>query len=485
MSIFGDIKQMTRNMEVRNPRTGENDFSIQLLDATEVGMLAEGLRASQQAWLDFGVERRCEIVRAWATSLLGKPDAILDALATDTGRHLVSRVEIRALEGIVAGWCAVAPGLLSGDDEKPSITEGVGIRTQLIPYQLIGVISPWNFPFLLSMLDSIPALIAGCSVIVKPSEVTPRFIGPLIESLTVFPELASVFHWIDGDGGTGAAMIENVDAIAFTGSVATGRIVAEGCARNFIPAFLELGGKDPAIVLPSADLEKAARIVLRASVQATGQACQSLERIYVHEDRYKAFVDVLVSLAEKVELNYPDIHQGQIGPLIFSKQADIIAAHIEDALQKGAQVRGGGNIENHGGGTWIRPTVLTGVNHSMKVMTEETFGPVIPVMPYKDVDEAIKRANDTKYGLSASVIGPDIEEAVAVGRRINAGAISINDGALTTEVHDAVHDSFLLSGMGAARMGASGITRFLRQKALLIRHAEALGIDSLDEGQLK
>ncbi len=280
-------------------------------------------------------------------------------------------------------------------------------------------------------------------------------------------------------------MVDNVDAIAFTGSVATGRMVAEGCARNFIPAFLELGGKDPAIVLPSAEHEKAARIVLRSSVQATGQACQSLERVYVQEDRYDDFVDVLVEMAEQVELNYPDIRQGQIGPLIFSKQAEIIATHIDDAVQKGATIRCGGKVEDHGGGTWIRPTVLTGVDHSMQVMTEETFGPVIPVMPYKDVDEAIKLANDSQYGLSASVIGPDVEEAVAVGQRINAGAISINDGAMTTAVYDAMHDSFLLSGMGAARMGASGITRFMRQKALLIRHTEALGIESLEESQLK
>jgi len=476
---------MSRDMAVRNPRTGENDYSIQPLDATEVELIAGGLRASQHTWLAGGVEHRCEIVRAWAKSLLEQPDAILDALTTDTGRHLVSLVEIRALDGIVAGWCATAPGLLADQGERPSVTDGVGVCTQLIPYELIGVISPWNFPFLLSMIDSIPALIAGCGVIVKPSEVTPRFIRPLTESLAAFPELAAVFHWIEGDGGTGAAMIDNVDAIAFTGSVVTGRIVAEGCARNFIPAFLELGGKDPAIILPSADLKKAARIVLRASVQATGQACQSLERIYVHADCYDAFVAALVALAEKVELNYPDVHQGQIGPLIFSKQAEIIATHIDDAVRKGAEIRCGGTIETHGGGTWIRPTVLTGVDHSMLVMTEETFGPVIPVMSYQDVDEAIKLANDTKYGLSASVIGPDIDENVTVGRRINAGAISINDGALTTEVYDAPHDSFLLSGMGAARMGASGITRFMRQKALLIRHAEALGIESLEESQLK
>lgn len=475
---------MSRDMAVRNPRTGENDYSIQPLEAAEVGALAADARAAQHAWRELGVARRCEIVRAWADALLAAPGPCVEALTADTGRHLVSFVEIQTLDDFVARWCKAAPALLADTNERPSVTEGVGIRTQYVPFSLVGVISPWNFPFLLSMIDSIPALIAGCAVIVKPSEVTPRFIRPLSESLAAFPELAAVFRWVEGDGGTGAALIEHVDAIAFTGSVATGRLVAESCARNFIPAFLELGGKDPVIVMPDADIDEAARIVLRASVQATGQACQSLERVYVPADRHDAFVDALVALAERVELNYPDIHRGQLGPLIFAKQADIIAAHVDDARQRGASIRCGGVIETHGGGTWIRPTVLTGVDHSMRVMSEETFGPVIPVMPYVDIDEAVALANDTNYGLSAAVIGPDVEAAAAVARRINAGAVSINDGGMTTEVHDAEHDSFLFSGLGAARMGASGITRYMREKALLIRHGEAKGIESMDESQL-
>ena len=473
---------MNREMPVRNPRTGLNDYVIHPLTDPGVAELAENLRQAQKSWVSSGPAHRCEVVKAWAHALLADSDSVVNALATDTGRYLVSVVEVQSLASIVDRWCDMAPELLSDCGERPSATDGVDVRNQLIPYGLIGVISPWNFPFLLSMLDSIPALIAGCAVLVKPSEVTPRFIEPLQRSLAATPELAGVFQWLVGDGKTGAAMIENVDAIAFTGSVATGRIVGEACARNFIPSFLELGGKDPAIILPSADLNLAARIVLRASVQATGQACQSLERIYVHRDQYETFVDTLVPMAEKVELNYPEMHRGHIGPLIFDKQAEIISDHLEDAVAKGAKIRCGGSIETHGGGKWIRPTVVTDVDHSMKLMTEETFGPVIPIMAYNSVDEAVALANDTKYGLSAAVIGADIEEADAVGRRINAGAVSINDGGLTTEVFDAEHDSFRFSGMGAARMGSSGITRFMRQKALLIRHKEAKGIESLDEG---
>ncbi|TDJ44346.1 MAG: aldehyde dehydrogenase family protein [Gammaproteobacteria bacterium] len=472
---------MTRQMHVRNPRTGVADYSIDAPDADEIAGIAATLRAAQVDWHAAGVAGRCDILRRWAEALLADAGAVTAALSTDTGRHLISVIEVQALRGIVEGWCARAPELLAEPDEWPSVTAGVGIRGQQIPYGVVGVISPWNFPFLLSMIDSIPALIAGCSVIVKPSEVTPRFIEPLQRSLATVPELAAVFRWITGDGQTGAALIDNVDAIAFTGSVRTGRIVGESAARAFIPCFLELGGKDPAIVLPEADLDLATRIVLRASVQATGQACQSLERIYVHESGYDEFVEMLVDKAEKVELSYPDPRAGHIGPLIFAQQGDIIAAHLADAVAKGAMVRTGGEVEELGGGLWIRPTVVTGVDHSMQLMTEETFGPVMPIMSYRTIDEAVELANDTNYGLSASVIGPDIDACAVVGRRIKAGAISINDGGMTTEVYDAPHDSFLLSGLGASRMGDTGITRFVRRRALLIRHAQAQGIDSLDE----
>jgi acyl-CoA reductase-like NAD-dependent aldehyde dehydrogenase len=381
---------------------------------------------------------------------------------------------------MVERWQAAAPALLDESAERDSATPGVGVRDSWVPFGLVGVISPWNFPLLLSMIDAIPALAAGCAVLVKPSEVTPRFAEPLMASIAKFPELAAVFRFVTGDGGAGAALIENVDAIAFTGSVKTGRLVAEACARRFIPAFLELGGKDPCIVLESADAAEAARIVLRASVQATGQACQSLERVYVHRSLYQDFIASLMEQAQALELNFPDVHVGHIGPLIFARQADIISEHLEDARQKGARVLCGGEIETHGGGLWVRPTVVVDVDHSMQLMRDETFGPVIPVMAYDHIDEAVRLANDSVYGLSAGVLG-DEAAADQVARRLNAGAVSINDGAMTTEVHDATHDAFGYSGMGVSRMGPSGLTRYLKRKALLIRRGEARGMDSLDE----
>ncbi|UCG71917.1 MAG: aldehyde dehydrogenase family protein [Chromatiales bacterium] len=471
---------MARAIPVRNPRTGEDDHTIQAADPPELAEVAAAMRAAQPAWQALGTEGRTQVLDAWAKALLAEPDPVLDALAADTGRYLIAMVELHGIPGMVARWHDAAPRLLDEGGERDSATPGVGVRDNWVPLELVGVISPWNFPLLLSMIDSIPALAAGCAVLVKPSEVTPRFAEPLMDAIARFPELAAVFRYVPGDGITGAALIEQVDAIAFTGSVKTGRLVAEGCAKRFIPAFLELGGKDPCIVLPSADPAKAAGIVLRASVQATGQACQSLERVYVHDSIYDAFIAELSERAGALEFNYPDIHQGHIGPLIFSRQAETIEAHLADARAKGAEILCGGEIENHGGGLWIRPTVVVNVDHSMQLMRDETFGPVIPVMRYSDEDEAIRLANDTEYGLSAAVLG-DAVEADRIARQLNAGAVSINDGGMTTDVHDAAHDAFGYSGLGVSRMGPSGLLRYLRRKALLIRRGEPRDMSSLDE----
>lgn len=471
---------VSRSLPVRNPRTGQADCQVPALDGADLASLAARLRGNQAAWAAAGLAHRARLLQAWSARLLANPGPVLEALATDTGRHRLAANEVRSLGGLVAGNAAMAAQCLAEPAERNSVTPGIAIQTQLVPYGLVGVISPWNFPFLLSMLDAIPALLAGCAVIIKPSEVTPRFVAPLMASLEGFPELAGVLALVTGDGATGAALIEQSDAICFTGSVATGRKVAEACARRFIPAFLELGGKDPVIVLASADPDRAAATVLRASVQATGQACQSLERVYVDARIADAFLERLVARARAVELNYPDMRRGQVGPLIFARQAEIIAGHLRDAESKGARILAGGEIERHGGGCWLRPTVVTGVTHAMELMTEETFGPVMPVMRYTSLDEAVALANDSHYGLSAAVLG-DEHEALAVARRLVAGAVSINDAGLTTEVFDAEKNAFNLSGLGASRMGPSGLLRFVRKKALLVQRGAAKDMSALEE----
>jgi aldehyde dehydrogenase (NAD+) len=475
---------MMQPIHVRNPRTGEFDYAFTPPTMAELKACANRLRDGNQQWNKDGLPARIAAMQQWKEALLAQRAAVIAALTTDTGRHLLSVIEFDSLAPTIDRWCKLAPALLQEQEGEATYLPSIHFCSQLVPYALVGVISPWNFPLTLSLIDAIPALLAGCSVISKPSEITPRFVAPLQQSLAAVPALQNVLAFVLGAGATGAALINEVDAVCFTGSVKTGRLVAESAARNFIPAFLELGGKDPALVTASANVEQAATTVLRASIVNTGQACQSLERVYVQDRIYEAFVEQLVALAEQVTLNYPDLQHGQLGPLIFARQAEIIREQLADAVSKGAKILCGGAIEQHGGGWWIRPTVIVNVNHTMQVMTEETFGPIIPVMPFATIDEAVALANDSEYGLSASVFAGSEEEALTIARRINAGAISINDGSLTSVMHEAEKHSFKLSGLGGSRMGAAGLLRFLRKKALLVQTGQAAAIDRFDEALL-
>jgi acyl-CoA reductase-like NAD-dependent aldehyde dehydrogenase len=323
---------------------------------------------------------------------------------------------------------------------------------------------------MLSTLHVIAPLLAGCAVIVKPSEIAPRFVEPMMTTIREVPELAQVLAYVQGDAETGEAVVQNVDLVNFTGSVANGRKVAEACARRFIPAILELGGKDPVVITENADLEKAATAVLRGAVTSTGQVCFSIERVYVQEKVHDAFVDLLVKKALQVELNYSDKLKGQISPFISARQAEIVDAHLDDAVAKGAEIRTGGKSVNLGGGLYMRPTVLTGVNHDMTIMKDETFGPVMPVMRYRTEDDAVRLANDTYFGLSAAVIGGSAEEARRIGERIDAGVLSIQDTFLTFAGYGVVEsEAFRCSGMSGR---ARGIMGFLRKQAVLINTAE-------------
>jgi acyl-CoA reductase-like NAD-dependent aldehyde dehydrogenase len=366
-------------------------------------------------------------------------------------------------------WSREAPGLLQTGEQDSRLLPTVRLAGGLVPYSLVGVISPWNFPVTLSLIDAVPALAAGCSVLIKPSEVTPRFIAPLRETLQAVPELAAVVGLVTGDGATGAALVDVVDAVCFTGSVPNGRKVAEAAARRFIPAFLELGGKDAAIVLEGADLDRATDAVLRAACMATGQACLSIERIYVARAVFDEFVSRLVDKARAIGINHPDIATGQLGPLIFGRQADIIDAQLDDALAKGARILCGGKTENLGGGRWCRATVVVDVNHDMQLMTEETFGPIMPVMPFDDVEQAVALANDSTFGLSAAVFAATLDAARAVAARLNAGGISLNDAGLTYQTYEAEKNSFGYSGLGGSRMGPGSILRFVRKQAYLLQ----------------
>lgn len=474
----------TRRLAVRNPRTGKADHWIVPPTAEELGALCKKLRQGQVRWAARTLDERIAVLRRWADVITAHAQAIGDAETVDTARHRLSHEVPHMVAGGVRGWCDRAAGVIERNRPQGTSTiyPHVTFDTQLVPYPLLGVISPWNHPFLLSTLDAIPALVAGCAALIKPSEVAPRFIRPVMETLRDVPELAEVLAFIEGDGATGQQLIQQVDAVCFTGSIRTGRKVAVACAERFIPCFLELGGKDAAIVTASADLERAATAVLRSSVHATGQICFSTERVYVHESVHDRFVDILARKSNELELSWPDPRKGHLGPFTFERQAAIVDAHLDDALAQGARIVAGGKSRVHDGGHYMPATVVTGVTHAMKLMTEETFGPVTPVMAYRTEDEAVALANDSEYGLSAAVIAGDESEARRLGAQLNAGGVALQDAGITIAIlRDAEKTSFNLSGLGGSRMGDNGLMRFFRKKALMVNHAQPADMRDLGE----
>ena len=464
-------------LPVRNPRTGEWDHEIPVTSPEDIASITTALRAAQAQWVAMGASGRAACLNRFADAVMAEVGPLGQALSVDTGRSTFAHFEAMKSVELIRMWAERAGPILdelAGAGQSGQVP-AVHYQHRLIPYQVVAVISPWNVPLLLAMIDSLAALSAGCSVLLKPSEVTPRFIEPLQRALDAVPELAAVLRIVTGGPETGKAMIEQVDAVCFTGSVKTGRQVSQQAAACFIPAFLELGGKDPAIVLPDADIPLAARAIIRSAIGMTGQACQSLERIYCHESIADPLTEELLAQLKVLSLTCTEDGAGDIAPLIFERQVETIQAQVDDALEKGATCLLGGEPVQ-AGGIWYPPTLLTNVTHDMLIMQEETFGPVIPVVIYGDVEEAVALANDSTFGLSAAVFSADADAAKAVAERLQVGAISINDASLTGIVNDVEKNSFRFSGMGGSRMGPAGLTRFLRKRALLIQTGEPAAV---------
>ncbi len=458
-------------LPLRNPRTGQSDGELPITAAADVAALGAGLRVAQLAWAERSIEERCARLNALADALVARRDGFLEVLLADTGRWHESQIEVDGTVGAIRRWAQQAAACLL---EKPAQQEAIPfIQSQQtwVPYAVVGVISPWNFPLMLTLIDAVPALAAGCSILAKPSEVTSRFV-PLLRDALEEAGLGEVFKLVTGAGATGQAVIDASDQICFTGSVATGRKVGEACARRFIPASLELGGKDPALVLSDANIDHAARALAWGSFVNGGQSCMSIERVYVEAPVADAFIAALVKEAAALELAWPDPKQGQIGPVIAASQVELVRGQLADAKAKGARALTGGELIDHGG-IWCPPTVLVDVTDEMAVVADESFASVLPVMVVADEAEAIARANNTEFGLSAAVFTQSPERAQRVARQLQAGGISINDACLTGMVQTAEKQSFKLSGMGGSRMGTASIRRFVRARVLLINTGSA------------
>jgi acyl-CoA reductase-like NAD-dependent aldehyde dehydrogenase len=460
-------------LPTRNPRTGQVDGTTPVYDESEVRAVATALRAAQPAWTALDPAQRLARLALLAEALAAHQGSIVAALEADTGRRHESLLEVQGTIGVLKRWIDDAPALLAPVPPRRSRVPHIVIEQLRRPYGVAGIISPWNFPLLLSTIDAVPALAAGCTVLIKPSEATSRFVPALEAAVAAVPGLRDVLRFVTGAGSTGEALVRASDVVCFTGSVKTGRHVAVLAAEAFVPVHLELGGKDPAIVCADADLPRAARALAWGSMGSAGQSCMSIERCYVERPVHDRFVELLAAEVRRLEFCWPDIGRGQIGPIIAAVQEPVVRRHLEEALAQGATAVTGGRIVHHGGGAWCEPTVLTGVTPQMAVMREETFAAILPVLPFDGDDEALALANDSEYGLSAAVFSGDLDRARSIAARLDAGAVSINDAALTAVVYDAAKQSFKRSGLGGSRMGTASLARFYRQQALLINDGTA------------
>ena len=460
-------------LPTRNPRTGEVDYQMPVFTAEAVAAVAQRLRAAQPAWAAQPVAHRLELLGQFAQAIAAESEPLVEALTADTGRRIESVLEVQGMQNTIRRWLGDAPGLLVDEAPRRATTPNVIIEQHKRPYPVAGIISPWNFPLILSLIDAIPALAVGCAVLIKPSEATPRFVPVLRRAIERVPGLSDVLAFVTGAGPTGEALIRNSNVVCFTGSVRTGRRVGQLAAEVFVPVHLELGGKDPAIVCADADIAHAARALTWGSMVNAGQTCMSIERCYVDRKIFEPFVAALSAQVAALRHSYPDITCGQVGPIIAEVQIPVVKRHLEEAYAKGARAVTGGKVLELGGGAWCEPTVLVDVNHDMAIIREETFAAILPVMPFDDEDEAVRLANATDFGLSACVFSRDVERAKRIAARLEAGAISINDAALTSMVHDAAKQSFKYSGLGGSRMGTPSLQRFYRQQAFLINDGTA------------
>ena len=332
------------------------------------------------------------------------------------------------------------------------------------PYPVVGVITPWNFPFAAPCMDLVPALAAGAAVLLKPSEVTPLSAVELVRGWT---EIGAppVFALATGYGETGAAVVSNVDFVQFTGSTRTGRLIARQCAERLIPYSLELGGKDPALVLADADLDRAVNGIVWGGMFNSGQACVSVERVYVEEPVYDEFLAKLTKKVSELKQGKDDRgYKYDVGAMATSAQRDIVQRHVDEAVANGARVTTGGKAA--GGGTFFEPTVLADVDHSMSCITEETFGPTLPVVKVADEAEAVRLANDSVYGLSATVWTGDKERGQRIARQLDVGAVNINDAISNLFSFAIPMGGWKDSGVGARYGGAAGLLKYCRAQAI-------------------
>ena len=458
-----------RRLRLASPATLEPIGEIEVQTAEDVRAALAVARAAQPAWAALSFAARARFLERALALLLERQDEFVDVIVRESGKPRTEAImiDIFASCDSLAWYAKHAERILR--TRKRSLHGVLRLMKQLrVVYQplgVIGVISPWNGPFVLSLNPSVQALMAGNCVLLKPSEVTPasgRLVGELFDAAGLPPGVLTV---LTGDGETGAALVEaGVDKIAFTGSVATGRKVALACARQLIPCTLELGGKDPMLVCADADLEVAAGGAVAGAFFNTGQYCCGTERVYVIDSVADEFTRKVVERTAR--LRQGDHGEFDVGAVFWGRQLEIIEEHVADAVAKGAKVLVGGRRNPNLRGLYYEPTVLTDVTHEMRVMREETFGPVLPILRVKSEDDAIRMANDSEYGLAANVWTRSRRHGVELAQRIHSGSVCVNDMAMTYGAHEAPFGGRKYSGVGQVN-GEVGLRGFCFAQPIL------------------
>ncbi|MBJ7472860.1 MAG: aldehyde dehydrogenase family protein [Solirubrobacteraceae bacterium] len=469
----GGVPAGRPEIAVENPATGATIAHVPDLGAAEVTALVERARVAQRGWAATSLKERSRLMHAWQQWLIAHREEIVDLVVSENGktREDAKLAELFYLVDALGHWAKVGPKLLADEKIKPHSPLLLGRRVSIKyqPLGVVGVIAPWNYPLTLSIGDAIPALMAGNSVVIKPSDVTPLAIMRLVEAAREVGFPQDVLSVATGAGETGAALVDTVDMIMFTGSTATGRKVAARCGERLIPCSLELGGKDPLIVLEDADVGRAANVAVEWAMRNSGQICLSVERAYVAAPVYDEFVERVTEQVKALRQGVPGENGSvDVGAITHGPQLDIIERHVSDAVAKGAKVLVGGK-RGAGPGQFFEPTVLVDVDHTMACMTEETFGPTLPIMKVESEEEAIRLANDSPYGLSSSVFTKDLDRGLRVAGQLNAGSTLVNDAIMHYLAMEAPMGGAKDSGLGA-RHGVNGIRKYTQPQTIVVTY---------------
>lgn len=462
---------------VTSPLDGQVLGHVPVCEADDVALAARTARAAQRTWAARPLSQRCRIVNRFRDLLLRHDAELLDLVHAENGKSRLNAFEEFMDTVLTAGYYAQnAPRLLAPRTRVGAVPVLTGATERYRPKGLVGIIAPWNYPLTLAVSDAVPALLAGNAVILKPDSLTPLTALAAVRLLHQAGVPADVLQVVTGAGSQiGTPMVDTVDYMMFTGSTATGRHVAAQCAARLIGCSAELGGKNPLLVLADASVPKTVEGAVQACFSTTGQLCVSVERIYVHRTLFDPFCEAFAERVGRITLGAGSGWDVDLGPLISEQQLATVTQHVDDAVAKGATVLVGGKARPDLGPTFYEPTLLVGVTDDMVVARHETFGPVVSIYPVDGDDEAVAAANDSEYGLNASVWSTSLRHARQVARRLHAGTVNINEGyAAAWASHGAPMGGVGISGLGR-RHGREGILKYTEPQTIATQHGLLLG----------